>query len=201
MKHRLIFGFVLPRSYNLQFFTPAYHDEICKAILIYDFLDKPTMTKFIRKKSGINNWGLFAGQDFKKGDKVIEYKGKKYTHKQVEEDDRFDNSKAIYLFTLNKKTVLDGDTKSNTAKYINHTCDPNCEVDIIRGKIWILAIQDIKKGDELSYDYGFGYDEDYKQFRCKCGSKNCCGYIVRDDQRWRINRKFAKTKKARIKRV
>ena len=50
-------------------------------------------------------------------------------------------------------------------------------------------------------DYGFGYDEDYKQFRCKCGSKNCCGYIVRDDQRWRINRKFAKTKKARTKRV
>ena len=159
------------------------------------------MSKFYRKKSGINNWGLFAGQDFKKGDKVIEYKGKKYTHKQVEDDDRFDNSKAIYLFTLNKKIVLDGAIKSNTAKYINHSCNPNCEVDIIKSKIWILAIQDIKRGDELSYDYGFGYDEDYKQFRCKCGSKNCCGYIVRDDQRWRINRKFAKTKKARTKRV
>ena len=106
----------------------------------------------------------------------------------------------IYLL-LNKKIVLDGDIKSNTAKYINHSCNPNCEVDIIKGKIWILAIQDIKKGDELSYDYGFGYDEDYKQFRCKCGSKNCCGYIVRDDQRWRINRKFAKTKKARTKRA
>ena len=78
----------------------------------------------------------------------------------LSEDDRFDNSKAIYLFTLNKKTVLDGDTKSNTAKYINHTCDPNCEVDIIKGKIWIIATQDIKKGDELSYDYGFGYDKD-----------------------------------------
>ena len=155
------------------------------------------MPKFIRKKSGINNWGLFAGQNFKEGDKVIEYKGKKYTHKQAEEDDRFDNSKAIYLFTLNKKTVLDGDTKSNTAKYINHSCDPNCEVDIIKGKIWIIAEKNIKKGDELSYDYGFGYDKDFRQFPCKCGSKNCCGYIVRDDQRWRINRKFAKTKQGR----
>ena len=77
------------------------------------------MSKFYRKKSGINNWGLFAGKNFNKGDKVIEYKGKPYTHKQVEEDDRFDNSKAIYLFTLNKKIVLDGDIKSNTAKYIN----------------------------------------------------------------------------------
>jgi len=154
---------------------------------------------FYRKKSGINNWGLFAGKDFKKGDKVIEYKGKKYTHKQIEDDDRFDNSKAIYLFTLNKTYVLDGDTKSNTAKYINHSCDPNCEVDVIKGKIWIIATQDIKKGDELSYDYGFGYDKDFRQFPCKCGSKNCCGYIVRDDQRWRINRKFAKTKKGRLK--
>ncbi|MAJ57498.1 MAG: SET domain-containing protein-lysine N-methyltransferase [Candidatus Pelagibacter sp.] len=152
------------------------------------------MPKFIWKKSKINNLGLFAGRDFKKGKKVIEYKGKKYTHKQVEEDDRYDNSKAIYLFILNKKLVLDGDIRLNIAKYINHSCNPNCEVDIIKGKIWILAIQDIKIGDELSYDYGFGYDKDYKQFRCKCGSKNCCGYIVRDDQRWRINRKFAKTK-------
>ena len=156
------------------------------------------MQKYFRKKSGINNLGLFAGRDIKKGEKVIEYKGRKFTHKQVEEDDRFDNSKAIYLFTLNERYVLDGDTKTNTAKYINHSCDPNCEVDIIKGKIWIIAIKDIKKGDELSYDYGFGYDADFRQFPCKCGSKNCCGYIVRDDQRWRINRKYAKTKQGRL---
>jgi SET domain-containing protein len=153
------------------------------------------MQKYFRKKSGINNLGLFAKTDIKKGEKVIEYKGKKFTHKQVEENDRFDNSKAIYLFTLNERYVLDGDTITNTAKYINHSCDPNCEVDIIKGKIWIIAIKDIKKGNELSYDYGFGYDKDFRQFPCKCGSKICCGYIVRDDQRWRINRKFAKTKK------
>jgi len=156
------------------------------------------MQKYFRKKSGINNLGLFAKTDIKKGEKVIEYKGRKFTHKQVEENDRFDNSKAIYLFTLNERYVLDGDTKTNTAKYINHSCDPNCEVDIIKGKIWIIAIKDIKKGDELSYDYGFGYDADFRQFPCRCGSKNCCGYIVRDDQRWRINRKYAKTKRGRL---
>ena len=156
------------------------------------------MQKYFRKKSGINNLGLFAKSDINKGEKVIEYKGRKFTHKQVEENDRFDNSKAIYLFTLNERYVLDGDTKTNTAKYINHSCDPNCEVDIIKGKIWIIAIKDIKKGDELSYDYGFGYDADFRQFPCKCGSKNCCGYIVRDDQRWRINRKYAKTKRGRL---
>ena len=156
------------------------------------------MQKYFRKKSGINNLGLFAKSDINKGEKVIEYKGRKFTHKQVEENDRFDNSKAIYLFTLNERYVLDGDTKTNTAKYINHSCNPNCEVDIIKGKIWIIAIKDIKKGDELSYDYGFGYDADFRQFPCKCGSKNCCGYIVRDDQRWRINKKYAKTKQGRL---
>ena len=65
-----------------------------------------------------------------------------------------------------------------------------------RPSLWV--VKDIKKGDELSYDYGFGYDADFRQFPCKCGSKNCCGYIVRDDQRWRINRKYAKTKQGRL---
>ena len=55
----------------------------------------------------------------------------------------------------------------------------------------MTAIRDIKKGEELTCDYGFGYDEDFKQFPCNCGSKNCCGYIVRAESRWRINRKFS----------
>ena len=56
-------------------------------------------------------------------------------------------------------------------------------------KIWVYAIKDIKKDEELSYDYGFGYDKDYKQFPCKCGTKNCVGYIVREGSRWRIKRR------------
>ena len=58
-------------------------------------------------------------------------------------------------------------------------------------KLWVVAIKDIKKGEELTCDYGFSYDENFKQFRCKCGSKNCCGYIVRAESRWRINKKFS----------
>ena len=56
----------------------------------------------------------------------------------------------------------------------------------------MTAIKDIKKGEELTCDYGFGYDYDYKQFPCKCKSKNCVGYIVREGSRWRINKKFKK---------
>ena len=140
------------------------------------------------KKSNIDKRGLYASKDIKDGTKIIEYKGKIVTKKKVEEDSKFDNDKAIYLFNLNKRYDLDGDFKYNTARLINHSCDPNCEVAGVGLKVWVYAIRDIKKGEELSYDYGFGYDEFYKDFPCRCGSKNCVGYIVREGSRWRIKK-------------
>ena len=140
------------------------------------------------KKSNIDNRGLYASHDIKDGTKIIEYKGKIVTKKKVEEDSKFDNDKAIYLFNLNKKYDLDGDFRYNTARLINHSCNPNCEVSGVGLKVWVYAIRNIKKGEELSYDYGFGYDEYYKDFPCKCGSKNCVGYIVREGSRWRIKK-------------
>jgi len=86
-------------------------------------------------------------------------------------------------------TNTDGDFKFNTARLINHSCNPNCEVTGTGLKVWVHAIKDIKKGDEFSYDYGFSFDEDYKNYPCRCRSKNCCGYIVREGSRWRIRKK------------
>ena len=140
------------------------------------------------KKSNIDNRGLYASQDIKDGTKIIEYKGKVVSKKKVEQDSKFDNDKAIYLFNLNKKYDLDGDFRYNTARLINHSCNPNCEVSGVGLKVWVYAIRDIKKGEELSYDYGFGFDEYYKDFPCRCGSKNCVGYIVREGSRWRIRK-------------
>ena len=126
------------------------------------------------KKSNIDNRGLYAATNIKKNTKIIEYKGKIITVKETETNPKFDNDKAIYLFNLNKKYDLDGDFKYNTARLINHSCNPNCEVDGKGLKLWISSIKDIKKGEELSYDYGFSYDNDYKQFPFKCKSINCC---------------------------
>ena len=78
---------------------------------------------------------------------------------------------------------------------INHSCNNNCDYEGKGFKVWVSAIRDIKKGEELTCDYGFGFDKDYKQFPCKCGAKNCCGYIVRSGSRFRINKKFAINKK------
>ena len=89
------------------------------------------------KKSKIDKMGLYARQDIKKGAKIIEYKGKIISVKETEKNPKFDDNKAIYLFNLNKKYDLDGDFKYNTARLINHSCDPNCEVDGVGLKVWI----------------------------------------------------------------
>ncbi len=138
------------------------------------------------KKSKIDNKGLYASCDIKDRTKIIEYRGKIVTKKFVEANPKFDNEKAIYLFNINKKYDLDGDFKYNTARLINHSCDPNCEVYGTGLKVWVYAIKDIKKGEELSYDYGFSFDQDYKDFPCRCGSKKCVGFILREGSRWRV---------------
>ena len=145
------------------------------------------------KKSTIDKKGrgLYAARDIKEGTKIIDYLGKLITKKQTEESDKYDNGKPIYLFTINKRYDLDGDFPWNTAGLINHSCDPNAKYDGIGHKIWITAIKKIKKGEEITCDYGFGFDKDYKQFPCNCNSINCCGYIVQEVSRWRINKKFA----------
>ena len=140
------------------------------------------------KKSNIDNRGLYAATNIKKNTKIIEYKGKIITVKETETNQKFDNDKAIYLFNLNKKYDLDGDFKYNTARLINHSCDPNCEVDGVGLKLWIYAIKDIKKNEELTYDYGFSFDKDYKDFPCRCGARKCVGFIVNSQSRWRIKK-------------
>ena len=144
------------------------------------------------KKSNIDKRGLYASKDIKAGVKIIEYVGNIITRKESDENPKFDNKKPIYLFNLNNRYDLDGDVSWNTARLINHSCANNCDYEGKGLRIWITAIKNIKKGEELTCDYGISYDSDYKQFPCKCKSMNCSGYIVREGSRWRINKKFKK---------
>ena len=141
-------------------------------------------------KSNIHQKGLCAARNIKQGEKIIQYVGKKITNKQAEKDDKYGYN-ITYLFTLNEKYLIDGDFKYNTARLINHSCEPNCELpDSYKKEIWVTAMKDIKQNEELSYDYGFSYDKDYKDHKCKCGSKNCVGYILREGSRWRLKKKI-----------
>jgi len=148
------------------------------------------MKLYKKKKSNIdkNGMGLYADKDIKKGTIIIDYVGKIITKKQTENSEKFDNTKPIYLFNLNNRYDLDGDVSWNTARLINHSCSNNCDYEGKGLKLWVVAIKNINRGEELTCDYGFAYDSDYKQFPCKCRAKNCCGYIVREGSRWRIKK-------------
>ena len=150
------------------------------------------------RKSNIDRKGrgLYATKDIEKGTKIVDYVGKIITKKQTELSEKFDNSKPIYLFNLNNRYDLDGDVSWNTARLINHSCSNNCDYEGKGLRLWVTAIKYIKKDEEITADYGFGYDSDYKQFPCKCGSKACVGYIVREGSRWRINKKLKKNQSA-----
>ncbi len=116
------------------------------------------------KKSGAG-LGLYAGEAIKKGSKVIEYIGEKVTA------DEANKRGGMYLFELNSRWTIDGKDRKNTARYINHACGSaaNCEAEITKGRIWILAKKDIPAGAELAYDYGAEMFEEFiKPHGCKC---------------------------------
>jgi len=159
---------------------------------------EPTKSEFIEvRESGIHNKGIFAAKDILDDTKIIEYVGEKVSKEEgddrcdiSEEESKKDNSKGMfYVFELNDHYDIDGDVDWNTAKYINHSCDPNCEIDIEDDKIWVTALRDIKDGEELTYDYNFD-EEDFEKYPCKCGSKNCIGYMVGEECWPELKKKF-----------
>ena len=150
---------------------------------------------YIVRESSIHNKGVFAARVVEKGERIIEYKGEKISKKESErrallhyDDSVRTGSGAVYLFILNKKHDVDGSMEWNLARLINHSCEPNCEAVIIRGKIWIVARRRIKEGEELSFDYGFDLDC-WQDHPCRCGKQKCSGYIV-GKQYWRKLRKL-----------
>ncbi len=118
--------------------------------------------------------GLFANCDFVKDDFIIRYTGDELTHEEA------DKKGGKYLFILNKKVVLDGTDKKYTARYINHSCDPNIEAIIEdEEQIMFYALCDIKKGEEFTFDYGEEYVNDIiNKIGCCCNkckkNKNLC---------------------------
>ncbi len=82
-----------------------------------------------------------------------------------------------YIFTLDDHYDIDGSVEWNPARFINHGCKPNCEVEIDRDRIWILARHSIKAGEELIYNYTYDLD-DYEERPCNCGARECVGYMV-----------------------
>jgi uncharacterized protein len=110
--------------------------------------------------------GLFAQEPIPKGACVIEYIGRPVTQKEQHEN------RGKYLFWTSKDSMIDGNIRTNTARYINHSCVPNCEIDIRKKRIYVFALRRIKPGEELAYDYDEEYfDAHIKPRGCLC--KKC----------------------------
>jgi len=163
-------------------------------------IPKPTSSQYVVvRRSKIHGTGIYAKKDISKGTNVIEYVGYLITKKEADDiaDRELENHNknsengAVYIFDLNKKQDVNGNVSWNTAKWINHSCDPNCETEGDDDSIWIQAIGDIKKGAELTYDYCYDLDS-YESHLCKCGSKNCIGYIVGEKHRKKLQKILAK---------
>ncbi len=144
--------------------------------------------------SSIHGRGAYARELIPDGTRIIEYTGERITKAEASRREarrlarqRRGGDDCVYIFVLNRRYDLDGRTRRNVARLINHSCTPNCRVEIVRGRIWIVARREIAAGDELTFDYGFSFKE-WPLHPCRCGSPRCAGFIVAADQRWRLRR-------------
>ena len=141
----------------------------------------------IVRQSKIHGSGVFAARAIPTGTRVIEYAGTRISAKEADRrhptnpDDPFHT----FFFALSSGRVIDGNEEGNDARWINHACDPNCESLEGKGgkRVYIIAKRDIRRGEELNYDYGLVIDEKMtktlkSQYQCRCGSANCRGTML-----------------------
>ena len=121
--------------------------------------------KKVKVKKGINGLGLFAGEDIKKGELIIEYIGNILTDKET---DKIPDSR--YIFSVSKNHNIDGTPRWNIARYCNHSCNPNAESDVKKKRVFVKAIKNIKEGEEICYDYGEEYFVEFLKGHCMCGA-------------------------------
>ena len=127
--------------------------------------------------SPIHGTGGFARTDLPAGTRVIEYVGERIT--KAESNHRCEGQNH-FIFYLDEQFDLDGSIETNPARFLNHSCDPNCETELIDGRLWIMAQRDLRAGEEVTFNYGYDLAF-YRDHPCHCGSPKCVGYIVADD--------------------
>ena len=141
--------------------------------------------KVVVRRSEIHGRGIFAGNRIAKGARIIEYTGERISH--AEADRRYarlhENSPHTMLFAATDKVVIDATKRGGPARWINHSCAPNCEANEEEGRVFIDAIRAIRPGEELSYDYSLVLEERHtpklkREHPCYCGARNCRGTLL-----------------------
>ena len=152
------------------------------------------------RRSKVHGNGCFARRFIPKGTRIIEYLGERISHKEA--DRRYANedegNNHTFLFIADRRTVIDATVGGNEARWINHSCDGNCESEIEKSRVFIDARRDIEKGEELGYDYQIGRDKSDPPnvdeiYACRCGSPKCRGSML-----WPPKRKRKAAAKKRV---
>jgi uncharacterized protein len=146
----------------------------------------PRRSDMIRiRRSRLHGRGVFALRRIRKGTRIIEYLGDRVSHREA--DQRYDHKRVednhTFLFIVDRSTVIDGGANGNDARFVNHSCDPNCESVIDDRRVFIEAVRTIQPGDELTYDYQIGRDKEDPPnideiFACRCGANGCRGSML-----------------------
>ena len=153
-----------------------------------------TTMGLVIRSSKIHETGCYTTAPIRQGTRVIEYTGERITVDEA--DERYDGCFETYLFGLSDgKYVIDGD---GVAAFINHSCEPNCEVDEIDGRIHIIATRDIAVGEELTYDYNLYDGGEDDESPCSCGAKRCRGSLFSEEELARRGRRTNGSKKSSV---
>jgi hypothetical protein len=161
----------------------------------------PAVPAFEIRRSRIQGRGGFATRRIKRGERIGEYTGERVS--QSEADRRYDDDAMArhhtFLFAVTSRTVIDAAVGGNDTRFINHSCDPNCDAVIERGRVFIDACKPIAEGEELFYDYSYEREKDAgpdaeSQYPCRCGTAKCRGTILMPEKR---RRKRSAKRKAR----
>jgi SET domain-containing protein len=154
----------------------------------------------VTRRSKIQGRGVFASRDIAEGERIIEYTGARISAQEADAnapDDDGPSRHHTFLFAVDDEVVIDGSSGGNDARFINHSCDPNCEVVIVRGRVFVHALRDVRAGEELLYDYWYTTDESYslddlrRIYPCRCGALGCRGTLARPPKRAKKAKKLA----------
>jgi SET domain-containing protein len=131
--------------------------------------------RLVVKNSSIHGHGCYAGESIPAGSFVVEYTGELIPAEEAFRREADPGREGIYTFWTGNEWAIDGLSEDNTARYINHSCTPNCEYRIADRRVLIYSERDIARGEELTIDYS--YAADGERVPCRCGSEQCRGCI------------------------
>ena len=156
------------------------------------------------RNSRIHGRGVYAVARIKKGTRIMEYLGERISHAEADAryENKGDDDGHTFLFIASNRTVIDAGVDGNDARFINHSCNPNCETVIENSRVFIDAIRNIKAGEELGYDYQLTWEStddatELALYSCRCGARRCRGTML--DREPTDQKKLDAKKKAKKK--